>query len=85
MVSALAHAVLLHRDGGSDADGGLANRLERAVQSVKQSVSQCPSYDVLIPALLQYPLQVGFSFGMLPGGLVDRERCRLDRRQLLLL
>lgn len=58
VISALAHAVLLHRDGGSDEDGSLANRLERAVQSVKQAVSQCPSYDVLIPALLQYPLEV---------------------------
>ena len=68
MVSALAHAVLLHRDGGSDQDGSLANRLERAVQSVKQAVSQCPSYDVLIPALLQYPLEVHSSFRMLPEG-----------------
>ena len=58
MVSALAHAQLLHRAGGEDADGDLANRLERAVQAVKQAVSQCPSYDVLIPALLKYPLEV---------------------------
>ena len=60
VVSALAHAQLLHRDGGEDADGALANRLERAVQAVKQAVSQCPSYDVLIPALLKYPLEVNF-------------------------
>lgn len=58
VVSALAHAQLLHREGGQDTDGALANRLERAVQSVKQAVSQCPSYDVLIPALLTYPLEV---------------------------
>ena len=58
MVSALAHAQLLHRGGSEDVDGALANRLERAVQAVKQAVSQCPSYDVLIPALLKYPLEV---------------------------
>jgi len=58
VVSALAHAQLLHREGGEDTDGGLANRLERAVQAVKQAVSQCPSYDVLIPALLEFPLEV---------------------------
>ena len=58
VVSALAHAQLLHAEGGTDADSGLANRLERAVQAVKQAVSQCPSYDVLIPALLQFPLEV---------------------------
>ena len=57
-MSALAHAQLLHREGGEDTEGGLANRLERAVQSVKQAVSQCPSYDVLIPALLEFPLEV---------------------------
>ncbi|CAK0786390.1 hypothetical protein CVIRNUC_009603 [Coccomyxa viridis] len=57
VVSALAHAQLLHRGGSEDADGALANRLERAVQAVKQAVSQCPSYDVLIPALLKYPLE----------------------------
>ena len=60
VVSALAHAQLLHRGGSEDADGALANRLERAVQAVKQAVSQCPSYDVLIPALLKYPLEVKF-------------------------
>ena len=58
VVSALAHAQLLHRDGAEDKEGSLANRLERAVQSVKQAVSQCPSYDVLIPALLEFPLEV---------------------------
>ena len=63
VVSALAHAQLLHREGGQDKDGALANRLERAVQSVKQAVSQCPSYDVLIPALLKYPLEVTQSPG----------------------
>ena len=60
-MSALAHAQLLHRGGSEDADGALANRLERAVQAVKQAVSQCPSYDVLIPALLEYPLEVNIN------------------------
>ena len=63
VVSALAHAQLLHSEGGQDKDGALANRLERAVQSVKQAVSQCPSYEVLIPALLTYPLEVRHSPG----------------------
>ncbi|CAL8463942.1 g3477 [Coccomyxa elongata] len=54
---ALAHAQSLHRHGASNTDGKLANRLETAVQAVKQAYSQCPSYDVLIPALLQYPIE----------------------------
>lgn len=55
---ALAHAQSLHRHGADNADGSLANRLETAVQAVKQAYSQCPSYDALIPALLQYPIEV---------------------------
>jgi DNA ligase-1 len=56
---ALAHAQMLHRHGGSNDGGGLANRLEVATQAVKQAYSQCPSYDALIPALLKYPIEVG--------------------------
>lgn len=55
---ALAHAQSLHRHGASNTDGKLANRLETAVQAVKQAYSQCPSYDVLIPALLKFPIEV---------------------------
>lgn len=55
---ALAHAQMLHRHGSSNSDGGLANRLEMAVQAVKQAYSQCPSYDALIPALIKYPIEV---------------------------
>ncbi|KAF5842835.1 hypothetical protein DUNSADRAFT_4719 [Dunaliella salina] len=35
---------------------GLAERLERAAQTVKQVYSECPSYDELIPALLKHGL-----------------------------
>ena len=52
MIVALAHAALLHRDGTGDPD--LAGRLERAAQAVKMAYSQCPSWDVLLPALLQH-------------------------------
>ena len=82
-MSALAHAQLLHRGGSEDADGALANRLERAVQAVKQAVSQCPSYDVLIPALLKYPLEVKCchwlllvcASSMLCNGSVKSQKC----------
>ncbi|GIL75828.1 hypothetical protein Vretifemale_5549 [Volvox reticuliferus] len=50
---ALAHAVHLHREGVKDKDGRLAEKLEAAAQVVKQAYSECPSYDVLIPALLE--------------------------------
>eukprot|EP00775_Hariotina_reticulata_P004672 gene4672-4926_t len=53
---ALAHAALLHKDGTSDKDGRLAERLEQAAQDVKAAYSECPSYDALVPALLEYPL-----------------------------
>ncbi|KXZ56337.1 hypothetical protein GPECTOR_1g298 [Gonium pectorale] len=50
---ALAHAVHLHREGVKDRDGRLAERLEAAAQVVKQAYSECPTYDVLVPALLE--------------------------------
>ncbi|GLI65526.1 hypothetical protein VaNZ11_009081 [Volvox africanus] len=50
---ALAHAVHLHREGVKGKDGRLAEKLEAAAQVVKQAYSECPSYDVLIPALLE--------------------------------
>ena len=55
---ALAHAVLLHRQGDRDKDGKLAGQLEEASQAVKYVYSQCPSYDQLVPALLNYPVSV---------------------------
>ncbi|KAF8067164.1 lig1 [Scenedesmus sp. PABB004] len=53
---AIAHSVLLHKEGASDKDGLLAERLEAAAQAVKAAYSECPSYDVLVPALLDHPL-----------------------------
>ncbi|KAF6253198.1 ATP-dependent DNA ligase [Scenedesmus sp. NREL 46B-D3] len=53
---AIAHAVLLHKEGAEDKDGKLADRLEQASQTVKTAYSECPSYDMLIPALLEHPL-----------------------------
>ena len=55
---ALAHAVLLQRQGDKDKDGKLAGQLEEAAQAVKYVYSQCPSYDQLIPALLNHPVSV---------------------------
>ncbi len=58
---ALAHAVLLHNSKEKVKSEDLANRLEQASQAVKLAYSQCPSYDKLVPALLQYPVEVIFS------------------------
>ena len=55
---ALAHAVLLHRQGDKDRDSKLAGQLEEASQAVKYVYSQCPSYDQLVPALLNHPVSV---------------------------
>lgn len=46
------------RQGDKDSGGNLAGQLEEAAQIVKYVYSQCPSYDQLIPALLQYPVSV---------------------------
>ena len=54
----LAHAVLLHKQGGSNRCNDLANKLEEAAQAVKLAYSQCPSYDKLVPALLEHPVEV---------------------------
>jgi len=45
----------------------LAGRLEQAVQAVKQAVSQSSTYDVLVPALLKSPFEVGID--LLSSGL----------------
>ncbi|GAB4820174.1 hypothetical protein N2152v2_007220 [Parachlorella kessleri] len=56
---ALAHAVALQR--GEDVKGAthetIAGRLGRAADLVKQVYSECPSYNELIPALLNHPLE----------------------------
>lgn len=57
VLAALAHAAYLHSAGPGSEDGR-AGRLEAAAQAVKLAHSQCPSYDVLIPALLTHPLEV---------------------------
>ncbi|KAL6760310.1 ATP-dependent DNA ligase [Haematococcus lacustris] len=58
VLTALAHAVLLHREGTGlgkkDGGVGLADRLERSAQAVKAAYSECPSYDEVVPALLSY-------------------------------
>ena len=46
------------RSGDRDKDGKLAGQLEEAAQAVKYVYSQCPSYDQLIPALLNHPVSV---------------------------
>lgn len=53
---ALAQAVLLHRQGDKDKGGKLAGQLEESAQIVKYVYSQCPSYDQLVPALLNHPI-----------------------------
>ncbi|KAL3133936.1 hypothetical protein ABBQ32_008384 [Trebouxia sp. C0010 RCD-2024] len=52
---ALAQAVLLHKQGDKD-KGKLAGQLEESAQIVKYVYSQCPSYDQLVPALLNHPI-----------------------------
>eukprot|EP00195_Chlamydomonas_chlamydogama_P015251 CAMPEP_0202891666 /NCGR_PEP_ID=MMETSP1392-20130828/1671_1 /ASSEMBLY_ACC=CAM_ASM_000868 /TAXON_ID=225041 /ORGANISM="Chlamydomonas chlamydogama, Strain SAG 11-48b" /LENGTH=944 /DNA_ID=CAMNT_0049575491 /DNA_START=248 /DNA_END=3082 /DNA_ORIENTATION=+ len=54
---ALGHAVLLQRGELKPRDPQLAEKLEEAARMVKVAFSTCPSYDVMIPALLQHPLQ----------------------------
>ena len=58
LLTALAQAVLLEREGVSSAHGGLAQRLEQASQTLKQVYSECPSFNEVIPALLSVPIQV---------------------------
>lgn len=58
VLQALGFAVVLQRDGAKNHDGGLAGRTETGAQKVKQAYSECPSYDKLIPALLEHPLAV---------------------------
>lgn len=58
---ALAHAVALHADPPPSRKlpydwSPLAARLEQAAQAVKDVYSECPSYDMMVPALLAHPL-----------------------------
>ena len=55
---ALGHAVLLHRDQAPGEADQLAGALEEAAQTVKYVYSQCPSYDQMVPALLEHPIVV---------------------------
>ena len=60
LLTALAHAVRLQREGATNKGGGLAEQLEQAAQIVKQVYSECPSFDELVPALLNAPIKVDF-------------------------
>lgn len=51
---ALGQAVVLQQEGGSAKD--LADTLERAAAVVKKAYSECPSYDLMIPALLNHSI-----------------------------
>ena len=54
---ALAHAVALQKEGVSGTSSEeIAGALETAAQTVKRVYSECPSYDELIPALLEGPI-----------------------------
>ena len=55
---ALGHAVLLQRDQAPSEADQLAGALEEAAQTVKYVYSQCPSYDQMVPALLEHPIAV---------------------------
>eukprot|EP00891_Asterochloris_glomerata_P009808 jgi/Astpho2/9808/Aster-03779 len=66
---ALGHAVLLQRDQAPSEADQLAGALEEAAQIVKYVYSQCPSYDQMVPALLEHPIaelkqRVGFIVGV---------------------
>ena len=56
---ALAHAVVLQREGAAlvASHEAIADRLETAAQAVKAGYSECPSYDELVPALLELPIE----------------------------
>lgn len=75
---ALAHAVeLTNQSKGTDVSHAkkkllsveaLAGQLEDAAQKVKLAYSRCPSYDELVPALLQYgSAELGAHVGFKPG------------------
>lgn len=54
---ALAHAAVLAKNAADDRrEAELAGILEEAAQLVKQAYSECPSFDDLVPALLQHPI-----------------------------
>lgn len=53
---ALAHATVLQKEGVSGSSESVASALETASQTVKQVYSECPSYEELIPALLEGPV-----------------------------
>jgi len=52
VLTSLAHAALLDRDGAGGED--LAERLEEAARTVKMVYSECPTYDEVVPALLEH-------------------------------
>jgi len=57
VITALAHAVCLQEEKKNGAgEGELADRLDKAVNLVKQVYSECPSYDQLVPAMLEHGL-----------------------------
>ena len=58
MLVALGHAVLLQRGQAPGEADQLAGALEEAAQTVKYAYSQCPSYDQMVPALLEHPIAV---------------------------
>lgn len=57
VLAALAHAAVLQKEGAQGSSETIAGRLERAAQIVKQVYSECPSYDELVPALLERPIE----------------------------
>lgn len=53
---ALAHATVLQKENVHGSSESVASALETASQTVKQVYSECPSYEELIPALLEGPV-----------------------------
>jgi DNA ligase 1 len=73
VLTALAHGAALQLEAAGDAGSSenVANALERASQVVKQVYSECPSYEEMIPALLEcrpmdveLPKRVHFKVGV---------------------
>jgi DNA ligase-1 len=54
LLTALAHAVHLHKRGATGAE--LADALEGTAQAVRQAFSECPSFEILINAMLDHDL-----------------------------
>ena len=58
VTQALAHAIVLHGEAGKTKKGGeLADALGAAFDTLKQVFSECPTFDEIVPALLEVGIE----------------------------